>query len=75
MAVQDPRILLADLVADVEAHGRSLEQLKRELMRVPIPDDVLAALGSRERALQSDYQRLRQRVIALKASLPGAIDE
>ncbi len=71
MALPDVLVLLADLVADLEAHGRSLEQLKCELTRAPIPDAALAALGSRERALESDYQRLRQRLFALKETMRG----
>ncbi len=71
MQPPDALVLLADLVADVEAHGRSLEQLKRELTRTPMPDSALAVLGSRERALESDYQRLRQRLFALKETMRG----
>jgi plasmid stability protein len=66
----DPRILLADLIADVEAHGRSLEALKRELLRLQLTGQTVAGLDLRERALESDYQRIRQRAFALKARLP-----
>ena len=75
MSLSDPRVLLADLVADVEAHGHSLEQLRRELATAHVPTDALAALGYRERALESDYQRMRQRLFAMKALLPEVLHE
>lgn len=66
----DPRILLADLIADVEAHGLALEELRRELTRLQMTRDAVTSLEARERALESEYQRIRQRAFALKAHFP-----
>lgn len=70
METLDPRILLADLIADVEAHGLALEELRRELTRIEMTGDAATSLGARERALESEYQRIRQRAFALKAHFP-----
>ena len=65
----DSRVLFADVLADLEAHGLAIERLRAELQNSVLSTDALASLGSRERELETEFQRLRQRVIALKGSL------
>jgi len=71
----ESRVLLADVLADVEAHGHAIERLRTALIEMSLPSEAHSALDSRERELEADFQRLRQRLIALKHSLPEAIGE